>query len=444
MRMDVLPGTLKSSLPAVNVSAFTDLKTVAVIGLGYVGLPLAKRLVDVGHDVSGVDINADLVGTLESGKSPLNTFSDDDISSMSGAGFAPTTDFSVIEEADVVIFCVPTPLDKDGGPDLSAVISALKTTLPYVQENQLLSFESTTWPGTTRQVIEPLIAELGLTVGEDIHVVFSPEREDPGNEKFDLTNTPKLVGGLTEKCTEIGVEFYSSFVGRVVPVSSSEVAEMAKIVENTFRYINISLVNELKMSANCLGIDILEVLDACDTKPFGFMKFTPGPGIGGHCIPIDPHYLQWKSLEHGMDIQFISLAKEINDAMPSYVVETTKGRLAESGKAIMDAKVLVLGLSYKPNVEDLRESPSLPIIDLLKDAGADLSIHDPYSAEMLSKGTDFGQYVELTPETFAAHDAVLLLCDHACFDYDMIRRHAPILIDTRGRYSSALPNVVRA
>jgi UDP-N-acetyl-D-glucosamine dehydrogenase len=419
----------------------------AVIGLGYVGLPLAKRLTDVGFAVVGVDIDRRVVDSLNSGRSTLRSYSDETIGSMRRTGFIATDDFSAAKDANAIVICVPTPLDDAGLPDLKPVIAALEALVPHLREGQLVSLESTTWPGTTREVVAPIITGCGLMIGRDVFLTFSPEREDPGNPVFTVENTPKLIGGMTRRCLENGVAFYRRFVNVVIPVSSPDVAEMAKVVENTYRFVNISLVNELKVVASRMGMDIFEVLEAAGTKPFGFTKFTPGPGAGGHCIPVDPLYLSWKAREIGVAVRFIALSAEVNAEMPGYVRSNVVEALRNQGKSLVGAKVLALGVAYKRETGDLRESPALLIVRLLAEAGAVVSYSDPFVPEVnLSVGGQNGPLRSIAPTAgeLAMFDAVVLLCDHSAFDYASILDHAQLIIDTRGRFSIQEPNVVRA
>lgn len=428
-------------------SGAINVPRVVVIGLGYVGLPLAKRLTDVGLAVVGVDIDRSVVDMMNSGRSTLQKYSDETIGAMRRAGFVATDDFSVVSDADAIVICVPTPLDEAGLPDLRAVVAALEALVPHLRGGQLLSLESTTWPGTTREVVAPFVTRLGFKVGESVFVTFSPEREDPGNPVFAVENTPKLVGGMTPRCLEKGIAFYRRFVHTVIPVSSPDVAEMAKVVENTYRFVNISLVNELKIVASRMGMDIFEVLEAAGTKPFGFTKFTPGPGAGGHCIPVDPLYLSWKAREIGVDVRFIALSAEVNAEMPRYVRDKVTEALRKRGKSIDGAKVLALGVTYKRDIGDLRESPALVVMRLLVEAGAIMSYSDPFVPELdLSTERRNGllRSIDPTAEGLTTFDAVVLLCDHSSFDYGCIREHAQLVVDTRGRFSSREPNVVRA
>jgi UDP-N-acetyl-D-glucosamine dehydrogenase len=418
---------------------------VGILGLGYVGIPLAVRISEVGLPVLGFDIVQSRVDGLNAGKSPIKHIAHDTIAGMVGTGFEATTDFARAAECEALVICVPTPLNEYREPDLGFVTATMDQIAPYLRKGQLLALESTTWPGTTEEVLKPYVERAGLTVGEDFFLVYSPEREDPGNAHFTTRTIPKVVGGITPACTEAGQALYGTFIDQVVPVSSTQAAEMVKLLENIHRSINIGLVNELKIVADRMGLDIFEVIDAAKTKPFGFTAYYPGPGIGGHCIPIDPFYLTWKAREYGLHTRFIELAGEINAGMPQYVVDKTVRALNEHGKSLKGSKVLALGIAYKRDVDDMRESPSVFVMELLQKWGAEVAYSDPnvpVFPEMREHDFDLSS-VDLTPETLAGFDAVILLTDHSDFDYDMIREHAAILVDTRGKYRDD-PGVVRA
>lgn len=409
---------------------------VGILGLGYVGIPLALRIHEVGLPVLGFDIDTRRVTQLNAGESPIKHISGDEIAAMRDAGFEATADFSRASECDALLICVPTPLDKTREPDLSFVTATMDLIAPHLRAGQMISLESTTWPGTTQEILLPYLTEAGLTPGKDAYLVYSPEREDPGNPNFNTQTIPKVVGGHTPACLEAGTALYGAFIDHVVPVSSTAAAEMVKLLENIHRSINIGLVNELKTVTDAMDLDIFEIVDAAKTKPFGFTAYYPGPGIGGHCIPIDPFYLTWKAREFGLHTRFIELAGEINEAMPQYVVDKTVRALNEAGKALKGAKVLALGIAYKRDVDDMRESPSVFVMERLRDWGADVQYSDPnvpVFPEMREHEFDLSS-VDLTPETLAGFDAVILLTDHTDFDYDMIREHAPILVDTRGKF----------
>lgn len=421
---------------------------IGVIGLGYVGIPLASRFGEVGLRVVGFDIDDGRVRQLNASGSPIRHIPDEKIAMMRGAGFEATGDYARIAEVDAAIICVPTPLDQYREPDLRYVVDTMRGAEPYLRPGQAVSLESTTWPGTTEEVLRPRIEAKGLTVGEDVFLIYSPEREDPGNANFTTRTIPKLVGGSTDACLEVGAALYGAVVDHVATVSSTRVAEMAKLLENIHRAVNIGLVNEMKIVADRMGVDIFEVIHAAATKPFGFTPYYPGPGIGGHCIPVDPFYLTWKAREYGLHTRFIELAGEVNAAMPQYVMDKLVKALNARGKSVSGARVHVLGVAYKRGVDDLRESPALDVMELLRDWGARIAYSDPFIPSLPRKMRRHSfdlDAVEPDAETLAAADAVVLLTDHDEFDYDAILRHAPLIIDTRGRYHAAgAPNVVPA
>lgn len=421
------------------------MRTVGILGLGYVGIPLALRIAETGSKVIGFDVVQDRVDTLNAGQSPIKHLSSTKITQMLDSGFEGTTDFSRASECDALIICVPTPLDRSREPDLSYVTATMDSITPYLRAGQLLSLESTTWPGTTEEVLLPYITAAGLAVGEDFFLVYSPEREDPGNADFDTRTIPKIVGGHTPACLAAGEALYGEFIDKVVPVSSTRAAEMVKLLENIHRSINIGLVNELKVVADAMKLDIFEIIDAAKTKPFGFTAYYPGPGIGGHCIPIDPFYLTWKAREFGLHTRFIELAGEINASMPQYVVDKTIRALNEVGKSLKGAKIIALGIAYKRDVDDMRESPSVFVMELLREWGADVHYCDPHVPvfpTMREHSFDL-RSVELSPKVLESYDAALLLTDHRDLDYDMIAKHAKLIIDTRGKFPDAA-NVYRA
>lgn len=418
---------------------------VGILGLGYVGIPLAQRISAVGLKVIGFDVLEQRVAGLNAGQSPIKHISHSDIANMCRAGFEATTDFTRAADCDALIICVPTPLNKTREPDLSFVTGTMDMIAPYLRKGQLLSLESTTWPGTTAELLLPYVEAKGLRVGNDFFLIYSPEREDPGNPDFETRTIPKIVGGHTLPCREAGEALYGAFIDIVVPVSSTQAAEMVKLLENIHRSINIGMINELKVVADAMGLDIFEIVDAAKTKPFGFTAYYPGPGIGGHCIPIDPFYLTWKAREYGLHTRFIELAGEVNAAMPQYVVDKTVRALNKSGKSLKGAKILALGIAYKRDVDDMRESPSVYVMELLREWGADVAYSDP-NVPVFPKMREHNfelSSIRLTPENIAAHDAVLLLTDHSAFDYDMIRAHSRVLVDTRGKYRDDA-SVVRA
>jgi UDP-N-acetyl-D-glucosamine dehydrogenase len=419
---------------------------IGVVGLGYVGLPLALRFAEAGLRVVGFDIDAAKTEKLTAGRSYINYIPGKAIEAALAAGFTATTDYARAAEVDALILCLPTPLDAHLQPDLSYVVNTLNALAPHLRAGQLLSLESTTWPGTTEEIVRPVVERRGFTIGQDFYVVFSPERQDPGNAHYDTRNIPKLVGGCTPICLDVGVACYQQAVDKVVPVSSTRVAEMAKLLENIHRAVNIGLVNEMKLVADRMGIDIFEVIDAAATKPFGFVPYYPGPGLGGHCIPIDPYYLTWKAREYGVNTRFIELAGEINHAMPEFVVHKVAAALNEHNKAVKGARILLLGIAYKKNIDDLRESPSLELLDRLQQIGANVSYSDPHipSIPRLRRGNYDLTSQRLTSATLAAQDCVLIATNHDAFDYDLILRYAPLIVDTRGVYRQAQSKVVKA
>lgn len=418
---------------------------VGVVGLGYVGLPLIKRLNEVGFKTLGLDIDQVKIDSLVEGKSYIRHIDVGDIQSAIVAGKSEvTTDFSKANLADVIVLCVPTPLNKYREPDLSYVVGSLDTLLPNLRAGQMLSLESTTYPGTTEEKLRPRLEQLSFDIGHDFFLVYSPEREDPGNPDFNTHTIPKVCGGTTAHCLEVGEAFYSSVVERVVAVSSTKAAEMTKILENTYRAVNIALVNELKVVADRMDIDIFEVINAAATKPFGFKAFYPGPGLGGHCIPIDPFYLTWKAREFGLHTRFIELAGEVNNSMPDYVIGKIIDGLNRLEKSVNSSKLLVLGVAYKKNVDDLRESPSLILINSLIGLGAKVDYHDPMVPQLPRTRISSHNLnsVELNEKMLAGYDCVLLATDHDGVDYTLLEA-CDLVIDTRGVMKSS-SNVVRA
>ncbi|MDP3959234.1 MAG: nucleotide sugar dehydrogenase [Pseudorhodobacter sp.] len=419
---------------------------IGIVGMGYVGQPLALRYAQVGFKVLGFDIDEEKVTQLNAGYSFIEHIDDAAIQAANASGMRCTTDFRHIAEADAIIMCVPTPLNKYREPDLSFVTDTCDSIAPYLRAGQVISLESTTYPGTTEEEIIPRVSSGGLVVGKDIFVVYSPEREDPGNANFTTNTIPKVVGGHTAACLGVGTALYSPAIDRVIPVSSTRAAEMTKLLENIYRAVNIGLANEMKIVADRMGIDIFEVIDAAATKPFGFTAYYPGPGIGGHCIPIDPFYLTWKAREFGVHTRFIELAGEVNQAMPEYVLGKLVAGLNDAGKSLKGSKVLVLGIAYKKNVDDMRESPSVKVMELIRAGGGDLAYCDPHVPvfpKMREHKFDLAS-IALTPEVVAGFDAVVLTTDHAKFDYQMIRDRARLIIDSRGIYREAAPHIVKA
>ena len=419
---------------------------IGIIGLGYVGLPLTLRYAEAGFRVLGIDIDGSKVERLNRGESYINHIAADDIARARSQGFEATTDFTRAGEPDALIICVPTPLNPYREPDLSFVLETTDALLPFMRPGQVLSLESTTYPGTTDEELKPRLESRSFVIGRDIFLVFSPEREDPGNPDFHTRTIPKVCGGVTPACLEAGIALYSAAIDRVVPVSSTRAAELTKLLENIHRAVNIGLVNEMKIIADRMKIDIHEVIRAAATKPFGFTPYYPGPGLGGHCIPIDPFYLTWKAREYGLHTRFIELAGEINSDMPHWVVSKLADALNQRGKAVMGSRVLVLGIAYKKDVEDMRESPSVELMEILRDKGAVVDYADPHVPvfpRMREHHFDL-KSVELTPQRIASYDVVLLATAHSAFDYDLVRQYASLIVDTRGVYLAALPNVVKA
>jgi len=419
---------------------------IGIFGLGYVGLPLMLRFAETGYPVRGFDIDPAKVEALNAGRSYIEHIPADAIAAARSQGFSATTDFSGVRECDALILCVPTPLNKCREPDLSYVIGTTEAIVPYLRAGQVVSLESTTWPGTTDEELRPRIASTGLSIGEDVFLVFSPEREDPGNPNFNTRTIPKLVGGVTPACLEAGKALYGQVIDQLVPLSSTRAAEMTKLLENIHRAVNVGLVNELKIVCDRMGIDIHEVIRAAATKPFGFTPYYPGPGLGGHCIPVDPFYLTWKAREYGVSTRFIELAGEVNTQMPEWVVGKVTDALNARGKAVKGSRILVLGIAYKKNVDDRRESPSIVLMELLQAKGAHISYSDPHVPRFLPmrKHRFDLQSVKLTPATLAQTDCVLLATDHDGFDYALIKDHAPLIVDTRGRYREPAPHIVKA
>ncbi|MCL6584941.1 MAG: nucleotide sugar dehydrogenase [Anoxybacillus sp.] len=405
---------------------------IGVVGLGYVGLPLAVEKAKAGFKVIGFDIQQSRVDQVNSGINYIGDVVDEDLHEMVKQGYLQaTTDYARIAEVDAVAIAVPTPLDEHHQPDTSYVESSANEIAKYAHEGMLVVLESTTYPGTTEEIVKPALEKKGLVVGETVFVAYSPERVDPGNKVFKTKNTPKVVGGVTEKCTKVASALYRSVLeGDVHEVSSPAVAEMEKIFENTFRHINIALANEMAILCERMGIDVWEVIEAAKTKPYGFMAFYPGPGLGGHCIPIDPFYLTWKAREYNYHTRLIELAGEINNAMPEYVIHRTMHILNEEGKALRGSKVTVLGVAYKKDIDDVRESPVLKIVELLEQHGAEFTVVDPYVPSFRACNRVI-ETVALTPELLQQSDIVLITTDHSTFDYEMIAQNSPVIFDTR-------------
>lgn len=438
----------KEASPLLRLIRKLETRTavIGIVGLGYVGLPLMLRYAHVGFKVLGFDIDPDKVSRLNHGQSYIEHIPATSIAEACGRGFEATTDFSRASEPDALIICVPTPLNAYREPDLSFILSTAGALVPQVRIGQILSLESTTYPGTTDEELKPRLEGRGFNIGEEIFLVFSPEREDPGNPDYETRTIPKVVGGSTPACQQAGVALYSAAVDQVVPVSSTRTAELTKLLENIHRAVNIGLVNEMKIIADRMDIDIYEVINAAATKPFGFTPYYPGPGLGGHCIPIDPFYLTWKARQYGLHTRFIELAGEINNDMPHWVVNKVTGALNDRSRSIKGSKILVLGIAYKKNVDDMRESPSVKLMEILRDKGAEIAYSDPHVPifpRMREHHFSLSS-TGLTPEAIASHDLVLLATNHSAFDYDLIEKHAKVIVDTRGVYLERRPHIVKS
>ena len=423
--------------------------SIAILGLGYVGLPLAVVFGEAGFKVTGIDPDSRKVDSLNKGVSYIPDVKTEAITALVNSGnLTATTDFSILKKMDAVSICVPTPLRKTGDPDMSYILSATEELAKYVHKNMVVVLESTTYPGTTREFMLPMLTEKsGLKAGEDLFVAFSPERVDPGREDWTTINTPKVMGGVTDACAEVATAWYSGAIQTVFPVSSAEAAEMAKLLENTFRMINIGLVNELAIMCERLGVDVWEVIEAAATKPFGFMKFTPGPGLGGHCIPIDPLYLSWKMRSLNYNAHFIELASEINTNMPRYVVSRMLEAMNDRGKTLKGSKVLVLGVAYKPDIDDVRESPALDVIGLLQQKGATVEYHDPYIPHIHHEYDGWQMdSIEDVMQGVKSADAVVIVTNHKTYDYPAILEAAKFVFDSRnamGKLGKNNPKVER-
>lgn len=420
---------------------------IGIYGLGYVGLPLALRFSEVGFSVLGFDVDQHKVDRIAAGESYIEHIDSSRISSAVARGLATTTDLSRSNEVDALIICVPTPLNKNREPDMSFVVSTIEGIVPHLRAGQVISLESTTYPGTTEEEIVPRMEARGLVVGRDVFAVYSPEREDPGNASYSTQTIPKVCGGHTPSCLNIGMALYEGVIDTVVPVSSTKAAELTKLLENIHRAVNIGLVNEMKIVADHMGLDIHEIIRAAATKPFGFVPYYPGPGLGGHCIPIDPFYLTWKAREYGVNTRFIELAGEINSSMPDYVVAKLSQALNRRQKSVNGSSILILGIAYKKNVDDMRESPSVVLMEKLQDLGARIAYSDPH-VPVFPKLRDHAHFdlasITLTPEVLGTFDCVLLATDHDSVDYDMLLQHSRLIIDTRGRYEGPADNITKA
>ncbi len=432
--------------------ALTDLRqrldarsaVIGIIGLGYVGLPLALRFSELGHPVIGFDVDADKIASLNRDRGFRRYVGRTREEVRFASPFEATDDFARAAECDALIICVPTPLGRFHDPDIGYILDAARRIRPHLRPGQVVALESTTYPGTTEDDMLPELARDDLVVGEDIFVVYSPEREDPGNASFGIRQIPKVVSGVTENCLAAAEALYGGAVDTLVPVASTRVAEMTKLLENIHRAVNIGLVNEMKTLADRMGIDIFDVIRAAATKPFGFTAFYPGPGVGGHCIPVDPFYLTWKAREYGLHTRFIELAGEINRYMPDFIVEKLMDALNGHRKALNGARVLVLGAAFKKNIDDIRESPSLMVMEGIAKRGGVLSYADPFVPALVLEGGTRLESVVADEATVAAQDAVIVATDHDAFDYAMIARVAPLIVDTRGRYPASDPKVTRA
>ncbi len=419
---------------------------IGVVGLGYVGLPLAIRFADEGYDVVGFDLDQSKVDSLERGDTYIRHIPREAVRRARSAGFQATADVARMGAVDAIILCVPTPLSAQREPDLSFVVDTIDSLVPHLRAGQVISLESTTYPGTTDEVLLPKIESAGLKVGVDAFLVYSPEREDPGNPDFTTRTIPKVCGGTTPACLEVGMSLYRGVIDEVVPLSSTRAAELTKLLENIHRAVNIGLVNELKIVADRMDIDIYEVIRAAATKPFGFVPYYPGPGLGGHCIPIDPFYLTWKAREFGVNTRFIELAGEVNSSMPDYVISKVTAALNSVSKPVRGSRVLVLGLAYKKNVDDIRESPSVTLMAKLRELGADVAYSDPYVPEFPRLRAHRFELasIPITATTLQDFDCVLLATDHDDFDYPLIKEHSNLIVDSRHRFLERAPHITRA
>jgi len=438
-------------MSALSASLLEKIQTrtarTGVVGLGYVGLPLAVELSKAGFHTTGIDLDERKIQAIAQGRSYIPDVTTSDVMELRRAGkLDATTDFAVVKELDTINICVPTPLRKTKDPDMSYIVSAVEAIAQHLHPGMLIILESTTYPGTTEEVVQPLLEATGLKAGLDFFIAFSPERVDPGNPTFQTHNVPKVVGGLTPTCSKLAAALYGSAIDTIVPVSSTRVAEMVKLLENTFRAVNIGLVNEIALMCDRMNIDVWEVVDAARTKPFGFMAFYPGPGLGGHCIPIDPFYLSWKAKQSGFEPRFIELAGHINGSMPHYVVEKVADALNTRRKAINGANILIAGVAYKRDIDDMRESPALDIMGLLHTKGARVSYADPHVPEVHGRewaGAFDVQAVDLIPGSIGKYDCVVIATEHKAFDYDAMVAEAQLIVDTRNAIKESHPHVFK-
>ena len=437
---------ISSSLLSLEHKISAREAVIGVVGLGYVGLPLAIRFAREGFRVVGLDIDKSKTESLSDGNSYIEHIPKSEIEYLVESGALFSNNFEHASSCDSLIICVPTPLNKYREPDLSFVVGTVETLANHLRKGQLVSLESTTYPGTTQEELVPRVSRLGLEVGDELFVCYSPEREDPGNPNFTTRTIPKVVGGVSSNCLRAGLALYGEIIDQVVPVSSPAVAEMTKLLENIHRSVNIGLVNEMKVVSDRMGIDIHEVIDAAKTKPFGFTAYYPGPGLGGHCIPIDPFYLTWKAREFGVHTRFIELAGEINQAMPEYVLSKLIDGLNSLGTALNGASILVLGIAYKKDVDDMRESPSVEIMELIRRKGGTVAYSDPHvpSFPKMREHSFELESVEISEVTLKNYDAVVLSTDHSAFDYELIASHARLLVDCRGKFRESKSNLVKA
>lgn len=418
---------------------------IGIIGLGYVGLPLLIRFAEVGYKVIGFDIDLDKILNLNNKKSYFSHISSSKLSKLKSY-YTATNDFSKIKDVHVIILCLPTPLNINREPNLNYVTNTISQILPFIQKGKVISLESTSYPGTTEEVLVPRLQSTSLKIGKDIFVVYSPEREDPGNKLYDISAIPKVVSGHTKNCLDLGKILYSKIVKKVIPVTSTKTGEMTKLLENIYRAVNIGLVNEMKIVCDRMGIDIHEVIKAASSKPFGFTPFYPGPGLGGHCIPIDPFYLTWKAREFDLNTRFIELAGEVNATMPQWVLNKSIEAINNIGKSVNGAKILILGIAYKKNLDDMRESPAVKLMHLLSSKGAKINYSDPH-VPIFPKMRQYSfnlKSIKITPKKIKEYDALIITTDHSKFDYKKIQKYAKLIIDTRGVYASTFPNVVKA